>query len=162
MLKQEVAVAEAPEDRDTGDSCVAGGLNVYIAVAYVNGLILSHSQFMQGSKDRVWRRLLADTLCFMLTNSYLDSVGEEMVAEFPGGCHHLITHHSDMAAPLVEFCKGLRNTVIGTGCIECMIHIIPTEGCESLFKERVSCTIRHCTLHQETDTIAHKTTHIVE
>ena len=39
MSQEEVAVAEAPEDADAGQSAIAGGLDVNIAVADVDGCI---------------------------------------------------------------------------------------------------------------------------
>ena len=41
MCHEEVAVAEAPEHADAGQSAVAGGLDIYVAVTDINGGVFS-------------------------------------------------------------------------------------------------------------------------
>ena len=42
MLDEEILIAEAPEDTDAGEAGVVGGLDVYVAVAYVDDIFLSY------------------------------------------------------------------------------------------------------------------------
>ena len=88
MSQEEVAGAEAPKDADAGQAAVVGCLDVNFAVANVNGI--PKFQLPQGLEDGIGGRLLTDACCFVFANSHWD-VGEEMMDEFLGGCHHLIT-----------------------------------------------------------------------
>lgn len=80
VLKQEVAVAEAPKDTDTGESGIAGGLDVHVAVADIEGTLLPYSKSSQSSQNGVGGRLLADALGLVLTDGHLDGIREEMLA----------------------------------------------------------------------------------
>ena len=42
VADQEITIAEAPEDADTGEACVAGGLDINIAITDVDGILLPH------------------------------------------------------------------------------------------------------------------------
>ena len=42
VANQEVTIAEAPEDTDAGKTCVAGGLDIDVAIADVGSILLPH------------------------------------------------------------------------------------------------------------------------
>ena len=85
-----------------------------------------------------------------------------MMAEFLSGCHHFITDHSQMTTTGFESGQSLRNTLVWTGGVQGMRHVILAEGGEGLVKEWIVCAIGNGTLHQFTDAIAHEPSYIVE
>ncbi len=42
VADKEVTIAEAPENTDTGEACVAGGLDIDIAIADIGSILLPH------------------------------------------------------------------------------------------------------------------------
>ena len=44
VLEQEGTVAETPEDADAGEAGIAGGEDVDIAVAYIDGVVLRDTE----------------------------------------------------------------------------------------------------------------------
>ena len=53
MLYEEVAVAESPQYTDTRQSGIGGGLDIDIAIAHIDGVLLIYAQFAQGGKDGI-------------------------------------------------------------------------------------------------------------
>ena len=118
MFYQEVTIAKAPKHRDTRKSRLTSCFKVDIAIAYVDSPLLSYSQLTKGSKDCIRGRLLTNTLSLVLTYCHLNSIREEMLAEFLCGSHHLIAYHSQTTTSLLEDCECLRNPFVRTGGIE--------------------------------------------
>ena len=98
----------------------------------------------------------------MLAYSHLNSVGKEITAQLFGGSIKLIAHHSGVTASTAQLRKEFRNTVVGTRSVKRMFQIITAEGGKHIFKQRISLTIGHSTLHEHADAVAHKATHIVD
>ena len=171
VADQEVTIAEAPEDTDTGKAGIAGGLDIDIAIADVDGRHptpipspqgAGNLKKIQGGEDGIRGGLATDTGSLILTNGDLDGVGEEMVAELLGGCHHFVADHSQVTATGFESGQSLRNTFVRTGGVEGMRHVILAEGGEGLVKTRIVGAIGNGTLHQFTDAIAHEPAYIVK
>ena len=162
MLYQEVAITESPQHADTRQSGIGGSLNIHIAIAHIDGIILLYPKRLKGCKDGVWSGFLADAGGFMLADSHLDGIREEMAAQFLGSSHHLVAHHSDMTASLVEFCKHLRDTLIGSRRIERMLHIVLSEGGEGLIEQRIVSPVGNGSFHQLPHPVAYKASHIVD
>ena len=165
VTRKKNTVAEAPEDTDAGEACIAGGLDIDIAIADVNGGGTHGSsprEFSHSSEDGVRSRLATDAGSLILTNGDFDGVGEEMVAKFLGGCHHFIADHSKVATTGFESGQSLRNAVVGARGVEGVRHVILAEGVVSLVEKRIPSTIWHSPFHEFPDTIAHEPPHIVE
>ena len=171
VADQKVTIAEAPENTDTGEAGIAGGLDIDIAIADIDGRHptpipspqgAGNLKKIQGGEDGVRGGLATDAGSLILADGDLDGVGEEMVAELLGGCHHFVADHSQVTATGFESGQSLRNTFVRTGGVEGMCHVILAEGGEGLVKTRIVSAIGNSTLHQLTDTIAHEPAHIVK
>ena len=94
-------VSEAPEDTDAGESRIAGGLDIDIAVTDIDGMLFVDTQLAQRLVDGVRSRLLADALCLMFPNSdfYL---WKEMAYQFLGRRHELIADNGKVAATAAQ------------------------------------------------------------
>ena len=158
MMQQEVARAEAPEDADAGQTTIAGCLQVDIAVAYVDGLLLPHPKLAKGLENGIGSGFLTDALSLVFTNGNLD-LRKEMTDKVLGGCHHLIAHHSESTAALLQLVQHLSDAGIGTGGVERVLHIMLAEGGKGGLELWVLSTIGHSALHQQADAIAHKATY---
>ena len=171
VTRKKNTVAEAPEDTDAGEACIAGGLDIDIAIAHVGSGSptpipspqgAGNLEKIQGGEDGIRGGLATDASSLILTNGDFDGVGEEMVAEFLGGCHHFIADHSKVATTGFESGQSLRNAVVGARGVEGVRHVILAEGVVSLVEKRIPSTIWHSPFHEFPDTIAHETPHIVE
>ena len=171
VTRKKNTVAEAPEDTDAGEACIAGGLDIDIAIAHVGSGSptpipspqgAGNLEKIQGGEDGIRGGLATDAGSLSLADGDLDGVGEEMVAELLGGCHHFVADHSQVTATGFESGQSLRNTFVRTGGVEGMCHVILAEGGEGLVKTRIVSAIGNSTLHQLTDTIAHEPAHIVK
>ena len=171
VADQEVTIAEAPEDTDAGNTGVAGGQDINVAIADIDGGYptpipspqgAGNLEKIQGGEDGVRGGLATDAGSLILTNGDFDGIGEEMVAELLCGCHHFVADHSQVTATGFESGQSLRNTFVRTGGVEGMCHIILAEGGEGLVKEWIVGAIRNGTLHQFTDAIAHEPAYIVK
>ena len=171
VADQEVTIAEAPEDTDAGNTGVAGGQDINVAIADIDGGYptpipspqgAGNLEKIQGGEDGVRGGLATDAGSLILTNGDFDGIGEEMVAELLGGCHHFVADHSQVTATGFESSQRLRNTFVRTGGVEGMRHVILAEGGEGLVKEWIVGAIRNGTLHQFTDAIAHESAHVIE
>ena len=53
MLYEEVAVAESPQHTDARQSSIGSSLDIDIAIAYIDGVLLIYAQFAQSGKDSI-------------------------------------------------------------------------------------------------------------
>ena len=171
VADQEVTIAEAPENTDTGEAGIAGGLDIDIAIADIDGRHptpipspqgAGNLKKIQGGEDGIRGGLATDAGSLILADGDLDGVGEEMVAELLGGCHHFVADHSQVTATGFESGQSLRNTFVRTGGVEGMCHVILAEGGEGLVKEWIVSAIGNSPFHQFTDAIAHESAHVIE
>ena len=147
MLYQEFLVTEAPEDRDAGDASIGGSLDIDIAITHVNGLILPYPQGTEGSEDGIGSRFLADAFGLGLTDGHLDSIREEMMTEFLGGSHHLITDDSDMTAFRAKGCQSFRDVIVRSRSVKRMLHIVLSKSGIGFIELWIVSTLRHSTFH---------------
>lgn len=159
MSQEEVAGAEAPKDADAGQAAVAGCLDVNVAVADIDGI--PTLQLSQGLENGIGGRLLTDACCFVFANSHWD-VGEEMMDEFLGGCHHLIADDSHLAPTCLQLMDEFRDAVVWPCGVERVLHIILAEGGKGGFKLGITGSIGHGTFHQQAHTIAYETADVVD
>ena len=126
VADQKVTIAEAPENTDTGKAGIAGGLDIDIAIADIDGGYptpipspqgAGNLEKIQGGEDGIRGGLATDAGSLILANGDLDGVGEEMVAELLGGCHHFVTNHSQVTATGFESFERLGNSFVRTGGI---------------------------------------------
>ena len=128
MTEQEFAVAEAPEDADTGKSSVASRLDINITITYIDGGMSGKRgkgggmravvEFLKGGEDGIGSWLFADTCHFVLADGHLDGVREEMAAEFLSGSHHLVADDGQSAASGLQGSERLGDAVVRPGGIE--------------------------------------------
>ncbi len=117
--------------------------------------MMGNAQLAQSFENSIGSGLLTDTLCFMFTNSDID-IRKEMPDKGLCGSHHLIAHYRQLAPSGLEFMKQFGNTVVRTGRIERVLHIVLAEGGKDGLELRILGTIGYGTFHQQADTIAHK------
>ena len=162
MGLQEVAVAESPEHADAGQTGIAGGEDVDIAITNINSFFFCNTQLAQGFQHGVGSRFATNSLCLMLTDGHLNAVGKEMAAQLLRGIIKLIAHHSRATASAAQFAEHLRDAIVWTCSVERMFQIILAEGGENIFKLRVDLTIWHGPLYQHTHSITHKAAHGID
>ena len=96
----------------------------------------------------------------MLAYSYF-YLGEEMCHEFLGGCHHLVAYHRQATAALLQCVDSLDDTIIGTGGVQGVLHIMTTEGGKDFLELWILRTTGHGALHEQSYPVAYKTTDVV-
>lgn len=162
MLKEEVLVAETPEDGDAGETCVAGGLDINVGVADIDYAAggRGDAEGVDGEADHIGCGLTADA--FPFAYGYLDSILEPDIMEFGDTCLELVADNSHADAEGMELVEGLADAGIETGVLLTVINIVCFEACENLLKQRVLLALRYCTAHKVTHAVAHELTHLVD
>ena len=147
MLFQKVTVSEAPKYANTRKITITGSHDIHITITDIDSPILSYSKLSECFIDGIWGRFFTNPLSLMLTYCHSNRVTKEMATEFLCGGHHLIAHYSHMASISLKRLQRLQNSIIRSGGIKGMLHIIFTERLEGIFKQRIISSLRHSPLH---------------
>ena len=167
MRYKEVAIAEAPEHTDTGQTAIAGGSQVNVAVTNVDcsdvggkATDYSSAQLAQSFVYGVGSRFLVDAGSLVFTNGDL-YLREEVTDQFLRGRHHLIANYCHLATSRLQFMNQFGNAVVRVCSVERMLHVVLAEAVKNSFEQGILCTVGYCKFHQPTHTIAHKTTNVI-
>ena len=160
VLEQEGTVAETPEDADAGEAGIAGGEDVDIAVADVDGGAALGSQAAEGLVDGVGGGLAADSFGLVLADGYGD-FGEEVGHELLGGCHHFVADDGHGAASAPEFVQGFGYSGVGARGVEGVVHVVLAEGGEHFLKLGWGQSWGNGPLHQSAHAVAYEAADVV-
>ena len=157
VLRQELLVAESPQHADTGQTAVFRRHDIHVAVADIHGSLFRCIQLAESLEHRVGSRLFADG--FPFADSHLDRVGEEVAGQFLGGRIEFVADDGQLLAASLQLTQQFRNTVVRTGRVKVMQHIMFTESGVGSLESGVVRSVRNGTLHEQSDTVPHEHTH---
>ena len=156
---KEITVTKTPEHADAGQIAVGGGLQIYVAIAHIDGSLLPYPKLAKGLVDGVGGGLLAHSLSLVLADGHLHKVAEEMGNQFLCGGIELVAHHSQTLSAGLQPLKHLGDARVRTGVVERVLHVVVAEDFQRLFEPWVAFAIGNGPVHEHADTIAHEPAH---
>ena len=162
MTLKKTFIAESPKHTDAGDSAVFCSLYIHIAVTHINRIIHLGMQLPHCLEHRIGRRLLPNSLCFILTYSYFYKVAKEMTTEISCCCIELITHHGRASTPVPQLPQHVHDAFIGFRAVHTMLHIVLAEIIQHQFSQLLGSVLWHGPLYKTPHTVAYKHTNMID
>ena len=160
MSHEEVPAAESPEHRDARQPGVGGSLKVDVGVTDIDCLGREHAELAHSLAHHVGFGLPWDagTLAYRHVNQAVEEATGKL-------CHaflHFVAHHSHTVSLGMERHEKGGNARVERCMVLAMNHIVRSEGIETLFPDRRTGVLRHSSLNEFPDAVAHESAHFVE